>query len=208
MRSSSRRTVAYCDLAPSRGRSWSCRVRATVPHAIRRLLTVSVENPVEKRRCEVHDRRANPSILAVCTIVVRPLHVRRRSAHSLRAAQSHDHTCPIILAFTAACLNQSSASPTHLLGTPLKIVVADDLPASALDLLRAEGWEVDARTGRAPDQLAADLADADAHRRSQRDQGHRRASSPPRRSCASSPARAPASTTSTSPPPAPAASSS
>ena len=45
---------------------------------------------------------------------------------------------------------------------PLKIIVADDLPASALDLLRAEGWEVDARTGRAPDQLAGDLAHADA----------------------------------------------
>ena len=44
----------------------------------------------------------------------------------------------------------------------MKIVVADDLPASALDVLRADGWEVDARAGRAPDQLAADLADADA----------------------------------------------
>ncbi len=44
----------------------------------------------------------------------------------------------------------------------MKIVVADDLPASALDLLRTEGWEVDARTGRTPDQLAGDLADADA----------------------------------------------
>ena len=44
----------------------------------------------------------------------------------------------------------------------MKIVVADDLPASALDLLRAEGWTVDARTGRTPEQLAADLADADA----------------------------------------------
>jgi D-3-phosphoglycerate dehydrogenase len=44
----------------------------------------------------------------------------------------------------------------------LKIVVADDLPASALDVLRAEGWTVDARTGRAPEQLAADLFDADA----------------------------------------------
>jgi D-3-phosphoglycerate dehydrogenase len=45
---------------------------------------------------------------------------------------------------------------------PLKIVVADELPASALDLLRAEGWDVDARTGRAADQLATDLQDADA----------------------------------------------
>jgi D-3-phosphoglycerate dehydrogenase len=42
------------------------------------------------------------------------------------------------------------------------IVVADDLPASALDLLRAEGWTVDARSGRAPDQLKIDLAEADA----------------------------------------------
>ena len=45
----------------------------------------------------------------------------------------------------------------------MKIVVADDLPASALELLRAEaGWTVDARSGRAPDALAADAADADA----------------------------------------------
>ena len=45
----------------------------------------------------------------------------------------------------------------------MKIVVPDDLPASALDLLRAEsGWEVDARAGRKPSELAKDLADADA----------------------------------------------
>ena len=44
----------------------------------------------------------------------------------------------------------------------MKIVVADDLPASALDVLRAARWTIDARAGRAPDQLAVDLADADA----------------------------------------------
>jgi D-3-phosphoglycerate dehydrogenase len=45
----------------------------------------------------------------------------------------------------------------------LKIVVADDLPASALDLLKAEaGWEVDARSRRDPAALARDLAEADA----------------------------------------------
>lgn len=44
----------------------------------------------------------------------------------------------------------------------MKIVVADDLPASAIELLRAEGWEVDARSGRTAPELAADLADADA----------------------------------------------
>jgi D-3-phosphoglycerate dehydrogenase / 2-oxoglutarate reductase len=44
----------------------------------------------------------------------------------------------------------------------MKIVVADDLPASALDLLRAEtGWEIDARSGRPPSALAADLQIAD-----------------------------------------------
>jgi D-3-phosphoglycerate dehydrogenase / 2-oxoglutarate reductase len=44
----------------------------------------------------------------------------------------------------------------------LKIVVADDLPASALELLRAEaGWIIDARSGRPPADLAAELSDAD-----------------------------------------------
>jgi D-3-phosphoglycerate dehydrogenase len=42
------------------------------------------------------------------------------------------------------------------------IVVADDLPASALELLRAEGWAVDAQSGRPSEQLKADLANADA----------------------------------------------
>jgi D-3-phosphoglycerate dehydrogenase len=44
----------------------------------------------------------------------------------------------------------------------MKIVVADDLPASAVELLRAEGWSVDARAHRPRSVLAADLADADA----------------------------------------------
>jgi D-3-phosphoglycerate dehydrogenase len=45
----------------------------------------------------------------------------------------------------------------------IKIVVSDELPESALELLRAEpGWQVDARSGRAPADLAKDLADADA----------------------------------------------
>ena len=45
----------------------------------------------------------------------------------------------------------------------MKIIVADDLPASALDLLRAEsGWVVDARSGRRAAELVNDIADADA----------------------------------------------
>ena len=42
------------------------------------------------------------------------------------------------------------------------IVIADDLPKTALELLRAEGWTVDSRSGRTPEQLKGDLADADA----------------------------------------------
>jgi D-3-phosphoglycerate dehydrogenase / 2-oxoglutarate reductase len=44
----------------------------------------------------------------------------------------------------------------------VRIVVADDLPVSALDLLRAEGWTIDAQSGRTPDQLKTDVAEADA----------------------------------------------
>ena len=45
----------------------------------------------------------------------------------------------------------------------MKIVIADDLPESALALLRAEpDWQVDARSGRTEAELAAALADADA----------------------------------------------
>jgi D-3-phosphoglycerate dehydrogenase / 2-oxoglutarate reductase len=45
----------------------------------------------------------------------------------------------------------------------LKIVIADELPASAVELLRAEpGWSVRARTGRSELELPAELEDADA----------------------------------------------
>src|SRR5262245_62364601 len=45
----------------------------------------------------------------------------------------------------------------------MKVVVADDLPDSALELLRAEpGWLVDARSGRPAGELVTALADADA----------------------------------------------
>jgi len=44
----------------------------------------------------------------------------------------------------------------------MHIIIADELPASAVDLLRAEGWTVDARSGRPLEQLKADLAGADA----------------------------------------------
>jgi D-3-phosphoglycerate dehydrogenase len=45
----------------------------------------------------------------------------------------------------------------------MHIVIADQLPASAVELLRGvSGWTIDARSGRAPDELTRDLAQADA----------------------------------------------
>lgn len=44
----------------------------------------------------------------------------------------------------------------------MKIVIADPLPSSAADLLRDQGWTVDAEAGRPRPRLEADLADADA----------------------------------------------
>src|SRR5436190_20082122 len=65
---------------------------------------------------------------------------------------------------SASDLGRDQLRPQHRPGEiTLKIVVAADLPASALELLRAEvDWTVDARTGRTPADLAAEVSDADA----------------------------------------------
>jgi hypothetical protein len=84
----------------------------------------------------------------------------------------------------------------------MHIVVADDLPKSALELLKAEGWNVDSKSGRSPEELSKDLADADAL-------VVRSATlSRLEKSCGPLPAPVPALTMSTSKPPARAASSS
>ena len=44
----------------------------------------------------------------------------------------------------------------------MHIVIADSLPSSAAEALRAAGWSVDTKSGRKPDELAKDLANADA----------------------------------------------
>ena len=44
----------------------------------------------------------------------------------------------------------------------MRIVIADDLPKTAVELLKAEGWDVDSKSGRSPEELSKDLADADA----------------------------------------------
>ena len=44
----------------------------------------------------------------------------------------------------------------------MKIVIADGLPASAIELLSQPDWNIDNRQGRQPAELTADLSDADA----------------------------------------------
>ncbi|MEO8166373.1 MAG: NAD(P)-dependent oxidoreductase, partial [Betaproteobacteria bacterium] len=44
----------------------------------------------------------------------------------------------------------------------MKILIADGLPASAIDALKQPDWEIDNRQGRSPSELASDLKDADA----------------------------------------------
>jgi D-3-phosphoglycerate dehydrogenase len=44
----------------------------------------------------------------------------------------------------------------------MRIVIADGLPASAIETLMQPDWHIDNRQGRSPDELAADLRDADA----------------------------------------------
>jgi D-3-phosphoglycerate dehydrogenase len=45
----------------------------------------------------------------------------------------------------------------------MHIVIADQLPASAVELLRSvPGWSIDARSGRSPEELSKDLANAEA----------------------------------------------
>src|SRR5919204_265393 len=80
-----------------------------------------------KRSGCAQDRRTIPSNLAVCTIVVRRLSASRRL-------------------YLPSSTRRDAASRIPA----LKIVVADDLPPSAVDLLRAEGWSVDARPSRTP----------------------------------------------------------
>jgi D-3-phosphoglycerate dehydrogenase len=44
----------------------------------------------------------------------------------------------------------------------MRIVIADGLPASAIEILRQPDWNIDSRSGRPAADLLADLADADA----------------------------------------------
>jgi len=83
------------------------------------------------------------------------------SASSSASSSATTATAPATTAAPTAAATASVTGPDTG-GPAIRIVVADDLPASALDLLRVDGWTVDARTGRSPEQLAADLSGAQA----------------------------------------------
>ena len=74
--------------------------------------------------------------------------------HTARASRVR-HNCSIILRRFAG--ERARRVPHHM-----HIVVADDLPAAAVQLLRDEGWSVDAATGRTPAELLPAMAEADA----------------------------------------------
>jgi len=121
--------------------------RTPTPDYSQLLLKTLLKNTGRSRESDT-----NPSILAVCTIVVR--HGTRST--DTRTANA-DYTAKDARQYRRFIQPLSSHS-----GTPLKIIIADGLAASALDLLTAEGWDIDASTGRSPEQLAGDLAHADA----------------------------------------------
>jgi D-3-phosphoglycerate dehydrogenase len=66
------------------------------------------------------------------------------------------HKCRIIPSRSAA--ERARRAPTRR----MHIVVADELPASAIQILHDEGWSVDATSGRPPGELQAAVAAADA----------------------------------------------
>ena len=83
------------------------------------------------------------------------------SQTALRHLISHNRAvCTTIVRFSAALKPRQTQHYTYV---PMKLVVADTLPVSAIELLRSvPGWTVDARPQRTPAQLATDLADAAA----------------------------------------------
>ena len=96
----------------------------------------------------------NPNVLAICTIVVRPTSVRRTYENGKPRLYLRKR-------YSDAAFSTTHATQFTFLDTPLKIVIADGLVAPAQALLTAEGWDLDTRSGRTPDELAGDLADAD-----------------------------------------------
>jgi D-3-phosphoglycerate dehydrogenase len=96
----------------------------------------------------------NPNVLAICTIVVRSTSMRCKYENGKPRLYLWKR-------YSDAAFSTTHSTQFTFLDTPLKIVIADGLVPPAQDLLTAEGWDLDTRTGRTPDALAGDIADAD-----------------------------------------------
>jgi D-3-phosphoglycerate dehydrogenase len=85
---------------------------------------------------------------------------------SIKAASTSNNPkkladCTIVVRFTAVCAAREKADGLYC-NHDMKIVIADGLPSSAIDLLKQTDWQIDNRQGRQPSELTADLKDADA----------------------------------------------
>ncbi len=105
--------------------------------------------------------RIKQAVLAICTISVRarrmrPAFLERPDIILYRrhAVLTHTHT--------NRCGTGRRVSAVRNRAHDMKVVIADELQASAIELLRAEGWTVHAHAGRSRSKLVADLGDADA----------------------------------------------
>ena len=94
-----------------------------------------------------------------------------RDRHRSRINREFRAVCTTMVRTTHAVRISRPAQPAHYIMTDvMHIVIADPLPASAVDSSRSvPGWTVDAAADARPSELARDLADADALDRSQRD---------------------------------------
>ena len=89
---------------------------------------------------------------------------------SAKAATFFDNSkkladCTIVVLFTSASTTQTpeNAKADGLYCNRLmKIVIADGLPVSAIEILKQPGWSIDSRQGRSAAELASELSDADA----------------------------------------------
>jgi D-3-phosphoglycerate dehydrogenase len=70
--------------------------------------------------------------------------------------------CTIVVRCGSGCEHVSLKADGLYCNPVMKIVVADGLPAAAIERLKEPDWNVDARTGRSPSELASNIKDADA----------------------------------------------
>ena len=94
------------------------------------------------------------------TIGVAPAFAWRRPVGDPRRGSWHGHKCRIIPSRGSA--SRSPAPRARRVPLRMHIVIADELPRSAAQLLRDEGWSVDAASGRSSAELLAAMTDADA----------------------------------------------